>query len=287
MSCSVFIMTDSNSGILPLEGEKLGIGVVPMPFFVDGQIYYEGLSLFREDFFDRLSGGASISTSQPSPALLTEYWDKALKTCDQLLYIPMSSALSGSAATARALSRDYEGRVFVVDNRRISCTQKQAVLEAAELAKKGHDALWIQSILEARALDASIYLSPENLTYLLRGGRVTPAAAAISTVLNIRPVLTIQGGRLDACGRARGQKAARKALLDAAERDCDIRFSDRPVLIRGAYSCSEEKAREWQAELSSRFLGHEITLDPLPLSICCHTGPGTIAVVCLPLPAEN
>lgn len=287
MSSNVYVMTDSNSGILPLEGQKLGVGVMPMPFFVDGEQYYEGLSLFREDFFDLIAHGASISTSQPPPDLLAEYWSSALETYDQVLYIPMSSALSGSVATARALSEEFEGRVCVVDNRRISCTQKQSVLEALELSQKGRDAQWIQSILESRALDASIYLSPENLDFLLKGGRVTPAAAAISTVLNIRPLLTIQGGKLDACGRVRGQKAARRALLDAAERDCDIRFCDRAVLIRGAYSCSEEKAQEWQQELSSRFIGQEITLDPLPLSICCHTGPDAFAVVCLPEPMES
>lgn len=282
----VRVITDSNSGILPYQGDHFGVDVVPMPFFVDGQEYYEGISLRRQDFFARLAQGASISTSQPSPGILTQMWDRALEQCDELVYIPMSSALSSSVQTANLLAQDYGGRVKVVNNQRISCTQKQAVLEAAALAKQGRDAQYIQTTLEARALDASIYLAPEGLEYLRRGGRVTPAAAAISTVLNIKPVLEIQGGQLDAFARVRGSRAARTKILDAIESDRSTRFAGRPVRIWAASSCSELQNEEWLSQLRQRFPGQDIGLDPLPLSICCHTGPGTIAAVCIPLPQD-
>ena len=279
----VFVMTDSNSGITPEEGKQYGIGVIPMPVYVNGEEYFEGISLSREAFFSMLTAHADVSTSQPLPGQLTDAWDEALKDYPQVLYIPMSGALSSSVRTASLLAQDYDGRVEVVDNHRISCTQKQSALEALQLARLGWDARSIRELLEKRALEASIYIALDTLDYLKRGGRVTPAAAAISSALNLKPVLQIQGGRLDAFARVRGKKAAKAKLLEAADADLSGRFQGQDVMICGAYSCTPEEAQLWLEQLRGHYSdAPDLALDPLPLSICCHTGPGSVAVICIP-----
>lgn len=279
---SVKIMTDSNSGISPEEGRKIGVGVVPMPFFIDGKEYYEGVSITRDDFFTRMAQGAEISTSQPSPEGLTRLWDETLKLYEEIVYIPMSGGLSGSVVTAQYLAEEYHGRVQVVDNRRISCTQKQSVLEAQELARQGWSAVQIRELLERAALDASIYIAVDTLTYLKKGGRITPAGAAIATMLSLKPVLQIQGDKLDAYAKVRGMKAAQEKMLAAVEADMNGRFAGRRVSIKGAHTCGKAEAKAWRALIADRFPKHKISLDPLPLSISCHIGPGATAIVCMP-----
>lgn len=279
---SVRIMTDSNSGISPDQGKKLGITVVPMPFFIDGKEYFEEVSITRDDFFRCMAQGAEISTSQPSPEGLTDLWTETLKIYDEIVYIPMSGGLSGSVMTAKYLSEDFGGRVQVVDNRRISCTQKQSVLEAAELARQGKSAAEIREILERTSLDCSIYIAVDTLTYLKKGGRVTPAGAAIATMLSLKPVLQIQGDKLDAFAKVRGMKAAQEKMLAAVEADMNGRFAGRQCAIKGAFTCTKAEAKAWRNLIADRFPRHKISLDPLPLSISCHIGPGSMAIVCMP-----
>ncbi len=279
---SVRVITDSNSGISPEQGRKQGIGVVPMPFFVDGKEYFEEVSITRDDFFRCMAQGAEISTSQPSPEGLTELWTETLKLYDEIVYIPMSGGLSGSVMTAKYLAEEFGGRVQVVDNRRISCTQKMSVLQAAELARQGKSALEIRQRLEAAALDCSIYIAVDTLTYLKKGGRVTPAGAAIATMLSLKPVLQIQGDKLDAYAKVRGMKAAQEKMLAAVEADMNGRFAGRQCSIKGAFTCTRAEAKAWRSQIAERFPRHKISLDPLPLSISCHIGPGSMAIVCIP-----
>ena len=208
----VAVITDSNSGISPAEAAALHIDIVPMPFFIDGEFYLEGVDLTHDAFYSHLNNGAEVSTSQPSMADILDHWNAALETYSEVIYLPMTSALSSSYRTACMLADDFGGKVEVVDNKRISCTLKQSVLEAAELAHRGHSAREIREILEREALNASIYISVDTLKYLKKGGRITPTAASIGAVLNIKPVLQIQGGQLDAYAKVRGMKAARQAL---------------------------------------------------------------------------
>ena len=230
----VAVITDSNSGITQVEAQKLGIAVLPMPFFINDTLYYEDITLTQDEFYRFLEQDADIKTSQPTPEAVMALWDKALERCDEVVYIPMSSGLSGSCATAKMLAEDYNGRVQVVNNQRISWTQKQSVLEAMVLAQKGYDALQIRELLERDALQASIYIAVDTLKYLKKGGRVTPAAAAFATVLNIKPVLQIQGEKLDAYAKVRGKKQAKKTMLDALEKDLNGRFAGEKMYIRGA-----------------------------------------------------
>ena len=202
------IVTDSNSGITPDEARSLGIHLVPMPFFIDGELFYEGINLSHRDFFRRMSSGADITTSQPTPGDVLSLWDELLESHDDLVYIPMSSALSGSCVTANALADDYDGRVYVVDNQRISATQRASVLDAVDMAQAGLDAASIAEILTREKLEASIYITVDTLKYLKKGGRITPAAASLGTVLGIKPVLQIQGEKLDALSMAHGLKSA-------------------------------------------------------------------------------
>ena len=277
--CRTKVITDSNSGIFPEDGAKLGIDVVPMPVIVDGEEYLENVSITREQFFEWLEAGRDIVTSQPSPAVLEELWGNALKEYEGVVYIPMSSGLSSSCQTARLLAQDYDGRVQVADNKRISVTMKQSVLEAVYFARQGWSAQDICALLEEHSEYSSIYIAVETMEYLKKGGRVTPAAAAIGSVLNIKPVLQIQGARLDAFAKVRGTKAAQERMLKAIESDMKERFAGQKVLIKGAYTCSDAEAQVWLAKLKERFPGYEITLDPLSLSISTHTGPGATAVV--------
>lgn len=279
----IAIVTDSNSGITQVMGKEMGIHVIPMPFFIDGELFLEDITLTQEEFYKRLGEDSDISTSQPSPGEVMECWDELLKEYDEIVHIPMSSGLSSTCHAAQSLSQEYEGRVCVVDNQRISVTQKQSVEDAIALRNAGKSALEIKEILEAEKLQASIYITVDTLKYLKKGGRVTPAAAALGTVLNLKPVLQIQGEKLDAFSKVRGWKAAKRTMLKAIEKDLNERFSDvRDDMVLGmAYTCSKEEAQEWKQEIEEKFPGYEIVEGPLSLSVACHIGPGAMAVTCM------
>jgi len=278
----VAIIADSNSGITQEQGKELGIIVLSMPFFIDGDIYFEDVTLTQQEFYKRLKADADISTSQPSPADVVELWNKVLEEYDEIVHIPMSSGLSGSCATAAALSADFNGKVQVVNNQRISITQRQSVLDALAFAGMGRSAAEIREILEREALEASIYLGVDTLKYLKKGGRITPAAAAIGTVLNLKPVLQIQGEKLDAFAKMRGWKNAKKTMLEAMKKDVSERFNDQEVEIMLAHSQEDEAvALEWKREVEEYFPGYDIYMAPLSLSITCHTGPGVLAIGCV------
>ena len=248
------IVTDSNSGISVDEAGRLGAFLVPMPFFIDGELYYEGRTLTQAGFYRRMADGAEITTSQPTPGDVLMLWDEVLESYDELVYIPMSSALSGSCATATALAEDYDGRVHVVDNQRISATQRASVLDALAMAEAGLSAAEITEVLLREKLEASIYITVDTLRYLKKGGRITPAAAALGTVLGIKPVLQIQGDKLDALTMAHGLKMAKRQMLDALERDLETRFAGkRGVYVEAAYTCSDEEAQSWAEEIRARF----------------------------------
>lgn len=277
------IVTDSNSGITPAEAEELGIYLVPMPFFIDGELFYEGVNLSQEDFYSKMAAGADISTSQPTPGAVLDLWDTLLEDHDELVYIPMSSALSGSCATAEALAEDYDSRVTVVDNQRISATQRQSVLDAVSMVNDGQDASRINEVLLRDKLEASIYITVDTLKYLKKGGRITAAAAAFGTVLGIKPVLQIQGEKLDAFAMAHGMKSAKKQMLDAVEKDLETRFAGKKgVYVAAAYTCSDDEAKLWAEEIRARF-GDRFNgyIAPLSLSVACHTGPGAYGVGCV------
>lgn len=273
-------MTDSNSGITQKEARELGIWVVPMPFYIDGQLFYEDITLTQKEFYEKLSGDADISTSQPSPADVMEIWEELLDEYDEVVHIPMSSGLSTSCETAMMLARDFDGKVFVVNNQRISVTQRQAVLDALELAAAGKSGQEIHDILMREKMESSIYITVDTLKYLKKGGRVTPAAAALGTVLNLKPVLTIQGEKLDAFAKVRGLKSAKKVMKEAMEKDIRERFRGKRVHLEAAHTCTEEEAEEWKRELEEYFPGYDIHMDALSLSVACHIGPGAMAVAC-------
>lgn len=279
----IAIVTDSNSGITQKMGKTMGIHVIPMPFFIDGELFLEDITLTQEEFYKRLGEDSDISTSQPSPGEVMECWDELLKEYDEIVHIPMSSGLSSTCHAAQSLSQEYEGKVCVVDNQRISVTQKQSVEDAIVLRDAGKSAAEIKEILEAEKLQASIYITVDTLKYLKKGGRITPAAAALGTVLNLKPVLQIQGDKLDAFSKVRGWKAAKRTMLKAIEKDLEERFSEvREDMVLGmAYTCSKEEAQEWKQEISEKFPGYEIVEGPLSLSVACHIGPGAMAVTCM------
>ena len=279
----IAIVTDSNSGITQEMGKTMGIHVIPMPFFIDGELFLEDITLTQEEFYKRLGEDSDISTSQPSPGEVMECWDELLKEYDEIVHIPMSSGLSSTCHAAQSLSQEYEGKVCVVDNQRISVTQKQSVEDATVLRDAGKSASEIKEILEAEKLQASIYITVDTLKYLKKGGRVTPAAAALGTVLNLKPVLQIQGEKLDAFSKVRGWKAAKRTMLKAIEKDLNDRFADvREDMVLGmAYTCSKEEAQEWKQEIAEKFPEYEIVEGPLSLSVACHIGPGAMAVTCM------
>jgi DegV family protein with EDD domain len=281
----VAIVTDSNSGITQERGKELGIFVLPMPFFIDGELYLEDITLSQSEFYEKLGADSDISTSQPSPGEVMDLWDKVLEEYDELVCIPMSSGLSSTCATAITLAAEYDGRVQVVDNQRISVTQEQSVLDAKKMANRGVAAKDIKAILEEDALDASIYIMVDTLKYLKKGGRVTPAAAMIGTVLNIKPVLTIQGEKLDAFEKARGVKQAKKAMIKAMKKDMDKRFAkERAAGIMGlhiAYTANDKEVIDgWIVEVKEAFPDFEVDAHPLSLSVACHIGPGALAIAC-------
>ena len=272
------IMTDSNSGITPEVAKENGIYILKMPFIANGREYTEYGEMSYGDFFEALSSGAEVSTSQPSPASLTEMWDRILENNESVVYFPMSSGLSGTCETAKAFASDYDGRVFVVDNKRISVTLYSSVFNAAKLADKGLSAKEIAEIAEEEASEQSVYVSVNTLEHLKKSGRVTAAGAAIGTLLGIKPVLQIQGGRLDAYKKVRGMNAAMNAMLDGIENDRNTRFAGKNIEIRAAYSGNLETGKEWQEQVAKRFPDLEIGLDALPISISCHVGEGALGI---------
>ena len=279
----VAIVTDSNSGITQKRGEELGIYVLPMPFFIDGELYLEDITLSQEQFYEKLGADSEISTSQPSPGDVMDLWDKLLEDYDEIVCIPMSSGLSSTCETALSQSQDYDEKVQVVNNQRISVTQEQSVYDAIKLRDEGKSAAEIRQVLEKEKMQASIYITVDTLKYLKKGGRITPAAAAIGTVLNLKPVLQIQGEKLDAFAKVRGWKAAKKTMLNAIEKDLTDRFADvKDQMVLGmAYTCSKEEADEWKNEIQTRFPDYELVEGSLSLSIACHIGPGAMAITCM------
>lgn len=282
VSESIAIATDTNSGIMADEAAQLGVHVVPMPFVVDGEECFEGVNLDAERFYERQRAGADIVTSQPSIVDLGKRWRDLLETHDAVVYIPMSSGLSGSCETARGLAEHFEGRVHVADNQRISVTQREAVLDALRWAREGRCAEEIRALLERTRLDASIYIMVDTMEYLRRGGRITPAAAAIGSVLKIKPVLQIQGEKLDAFTVAKSVKAAKRAMLKALARDVDDRFGGvENVHLYVAHTDRDDDALALADEMREAFgADAHVHADRLPLSIACHVGPGALGVGC-------
>lgn len=280
----IAVVTDSNSGITQAEGKNLGVAVLPMPFYINEALYFEEITLSQEAFYRQLESDADISTSQPAPGDVTDLWDRVLQDHDELVYIPMSGGLSSSCQSARMLAEGYEGLVQVVNNQRISVTQRRSVEDALLLAREGKSAAEIREILERRRFESSIYITLETLKYLKKGGRITPAAAAIGTVLNLKPVLQIQGEKLDAYAKVRGKKAARRAMLEAVRKDLETRFpkpwADGTLELDIAYSGNPEEAANWRAEVLDAFPGKSPRVDPLSLSVSCHIGYGALALAC-------
>lgn len=280
----IAIMTDSNSGITQKEVEVLRIRVLPMPFLIDGETFFEEISLTQEQFYERLAQDVDISTSQPSPEDVTKAWEELLEENESIVYIPMSSGLSGSCQTAIMLADDYEGKVQVVDNQRISVTQRQSVLDAIELAKEGKTAVQIKEILEANKFESSIYIMLDTLKYLKKGGRITPAAAALGSALRLKPVLQIQGEKLDAFSIARTKKQGVSKMLAAIEEDIKTRFGGldnmENIHMEVAHTVNEEAALELVEMIKERFGVETVDMYPLSLSISCHIGAGSLAVAC-------
>lgn len=276
------IVTDSNSGITQAQGKELGIHVLPMPFYINDKLYFEDITLSQEDFYRFLEENADVKTTQPAPGDVTGLWDKVLKDHDELVYIPMSSGLSSSCDTAIMLAQDYDGKVQVVNNQRISVTMRRSVLDAIALAHSGKNAQEIREILEASKFDSDIYITVDTLKYLKKGGRLTPAAAALGTVLQLKPVLRIKGDKLDAFSKTRGWKAAKKTMIETINSVIAQDFPDcngpEDLYIDAAFTGSREEAQEWLDELEGAFPGYDIHMDPLSLSVSCHIGPGARAV---------
>ncbi len=278
----VAIVTDSNSGITQAYGKELGIAVIPMPFYINGEAYLEDINLTQEQFYEKLTEGAEISTSMPSAGDVLELWNSLLKEYDEIVHIPMSSGLSGSCQTAMMLAEDFDGKVQVVDNQRISVTQKQSVLDAITMAERGMDAVQIKEYLLKTKFDSTIYITLATLKYLKKGGRITPAAAALGTLLRIKPVLQIQGEKLDAFAKARTLKQAKTIMIEAIQSDCKNRFhaaeDAHDVWLHMAYTGTREEIDVFKAEVQTVWPEHQIMVDPLSLSVSCHIGPGAIAI---------
>lgn len=279
----VAIVTDSNSGITQKEAKRMGIFVLPMPFMIDEETYYEDITLSQAEFYEKLASGAAVVTSQPTLEAVLNLWDELLKEYDEIVHIPMSSGLSGSCQSAIMLSADYEGRVQVVNNQRISITQRQSVLDALELAEQDKNAAQIKDILEKDKFNSSIYIMLDTLYYLKKGGRITPAAAALGTILKLKPVLQIQGEKLDAFAKARTVSQGKSIMINAIRNDMNNRFGgDSPdnIELMMAYTYDLEAANQFKAEVQEAFPGYNIHMDPLSLSVSCHIGPGSLAVAC-------
>lgn len=279
----IAVVTDSNSGITQAQAKEMGITVLPMPFMIDGETYYEDITLTQEQFYQRLKDNSDISTSQPTPDSIMKLWDELLKEYDQIVHIPMSAGLSGSCATAMMLAGEdeYEGNVFVVDNHRISVIQYQSVKDAMMLADMGMDGAQIKKRLEETAADSVIFVTVDTLKYLKKGGRITPAAAALGTLLRIKPVLIILGEKLDSFAKARTMKQAKTLMMNVIQKELDERLHDsecKDCHLAIAHSDNEEAALEFKKEVEERFPDADIYLAPLSLSIACHIGPGSLAL---------
>ena len=280
----VAIVTDSNSGITQAQAKELGIRVMPMPFYINEKMYLEGVTLTQEEFYEKLKKDEPISTSQPSPADLCDLWDKLLRDYEEIVHIPMSSGLSGSCQTAIMLAQEeeYDGKVYVVNNQRISVTQRQSVIDAKGMAEAGYDAAAIQKRLEETKFDSTIYITLDTLHYLKKGGRITPAAAALGTILRLKPVLQIQGEKLDAYSKARTYKIAKNTMLDAIAKDIEERFdgksSPEDIYIAIAHTDNLAAAEEFRDEVKAIYPEHDIYIDHLSLSVACHIGPGALAI---------
>ena len=279
----VGIITDSNSGIKPDQAKDMGISVVPMPFIIGEETYYEEISLSRKEFFQRMEEGQKIVTSQPAPGEVMKIWDKALEKYDQVVYIPMSSGLSGSCQTAIMLADDYDGKVEVVNNQRISVTMKASVEDAIAMAEKGMDAAAIRERLEAVRFDSSIYIMLDTLEYLKRGGRITPAAAAIGTLLRLKPVLQIKGERLDAFSKARALNQGKMTMINAMKKDISELYGGietETCKLYAVHASCPEPFRVWADEVAKAVPAFHVQEDELSLSVCTHIGPGALAIAC-------
>ncbi len=280
----IAVVTDSNSGITQAQALELGISVIPMPFMIDGETYFEEITLSRREFYEKLASNADISTSQPSPEAILALWDTLLKENDEIVHIPMSSGLSGSCQTAQMLAQDYDGRVHVVNNQRISVTQRQSALDALALVQAGKSGSEIKELLEADKFNSSIYIMIDTLHYLKKGGRITPAAAALGTLLKLKPVLQIQGEKLDAFAKARTVNQAKSIMMTAIKNDIEKRFGgvseNNPIYLQIAHTENEEAAGLLKEELAAQFPGYPIYIDHLSLSVSCHIGPGALAIAC-------
>lgn len=278
----IAVVTDSNSGITPKEASGLGVYVIPMPFMIDRKTYYENIDLDQEQFYKKLEGDADIITSQPTPSSILELWDDLLKKFDEIVHIPMSSGLSGSCQSAHMLAQDYDEKVQVVNNQRISITQKQSVRDALMLIEKGYDAKQIKEVLEEDKFNSSIYIMLDTLKYLKKGGRITPAAAALGTVLRLKPVLQIQGEKLDAFAKARTINQGKNIMINAIRNDMINRFGGvdpEACVIQMAHTHNDEMIQEFKKEVEEAFPGFIVSdVDPLSLSVSCHIGPGSLAI---------
>lgn len=278
------ILTDTNTGLFAEDEKKYeGLHIMAMPFMINGENYFEGINLTHEEFYEKLKSDAEIFTSMPAIGELVDKWEELLNVYDEIVYIPMSSSLSMSCQTAINFSRDYEGRVFVVDNQRISVTQKQSVLDALKMAKEGKSGAEIKEYLENTKQDSSIYIMVDTLKYLKRGGRITPAAAMIGTLLKLKPVLQIQGGKLDSFAKTMNERVARQKMIDAMKKDFETRFAD--FVAQGemklfvAYTNCREKAEDFANQVREAFPDIEISaVDPLSLQVSCHIGDGALAI---------
>ncbi|MCD8156001.1 MAG: DegV family protein [Clostridiales bacterium] len=277
----VAIVTDSNSGITQMEGKQLGIYVMPMPFYINEELFLEDITLTQEQFYEKLTAGADIKTSAPIVGDFIELWDRLLTAYDEIIHIPMSSGLSSTCSTAQMITQDYDGKVFVVDNQRISVTQRQSALDAKMLADAGKSGQEIYDALMANKMESSIYIMLDTLYYLKKGGRITPAAAALGTLLKLKPVLQIQGEKLDAFAKARTTKQGKNIMIKQIQDDCRDRFGSatgEDIHIAMAYTHDLEPAEEFKREVQAVFPNHDIVLQPLSLSVSCHIGPGALAV---------
>lgn len=283
MSKKVAIVTDSNSGITQMEAKELEITVLPMPFMINEETFFEDITLSQDEFYQKLEGGASVVTSQPSPEAVMDMWKEVLKEYDEIVYIPMSSGLSGSCQSAIMLAEDFDGKVQVVNNQRISVTQRQSALDAKLLAERGMGAAEIKDFLEKDKFNSSIYIMLDTLYYLKKGGRITPAAAAIGTMLKLKPVLQIQGEKLDAFAKARTTGQGKTIMINAIRNDMENRFggaSPDNIWLEVAYTKDKEAMEQFVEELEKEFPGFDIVANPLSLSVACHIGPGALAVAC-------
>lgn len=283
---AIGVVTDSHSGITQEEAEKLGIMVLPAPFYIDGECYYEGINLSRETLFERIKAGAKVSTSQPSPEELMKFWDKALEQFEKIIYIPISSGLSGSCQSAMMFSREdeYEGKVFVVDNGRVATPQHRSVLDALELIEEGYFPEWIKQMLEDDRANMNIYVAVESLDNLKAGGRISATTAALGNMLNIKPVLKFDVGTLDTFQKCRGFNKAKKVMLEAMKHDMETQFKEYvdkgEFYLLAASSADKEATDEWIAEIEAYFPGMKVMCDDLAMAVSCHIGVGGLGIGC-------